>query len=249
MRAKFLIPLLALACRAVCAGEWTLCVDSNDWAVFTYPDHDGSLQTLVRSAAARQGGVVRYVSYPWRRCELMAEKGEVDGLLAEPWTKLSRDRFAFPLSAGKGDPRRAVAQVDLVFLQRAGGGASWDGKALRGLIGRVAFVQGYSEMGSALDALGIPNRDDYKSDMLDVRALLAGRNNVIATYAESADVLTAMPDLSGRLVRLGPPFARLPYYLAFGKGTYQVRRDEIEALWRQIADTRRGGGYAGSGLR
>jgi len=249
MRAKFLILLLALACRAVQAGEWTLCVDSNDWGVYTYPDHDGSLQTLVRSAAARQGDVVRYVAYPWRRCELMAEKGEVDGLLAVPWTPVSRDRFMFPLSAGKGDPERAVAQVDLVFLQRAGGGASWDGKILRGLIGRVAHVQGYAELGGALDALGIPNSDDYKSDMLDVRALLAGRTNVIATYADSADLLTAMPDLSRRLVRLGPPFARLPYYVAFGKGTYLARHDEIEALWRQIADMRRGGGYAGSGLR
>ena len=91
--------------------------------------------------------------------------------------------------------------------------------------------------------------DDYKSDMLDVRALLAGRTNVIATYAESADLLTAMPDLSGRLVRMGPPFAHLPYFVAFGKGTYQARHDEIEALWRQIADMRRGEGYAGSGLR
>jgi len=249
MRAKILILLLALACQVARAGEWTLCVDNNDWAVFTHPDHDGSLQTLVRSAAARQGGVVRYVSYPWRRCELMAEKGDVDGLLAVPWTKLSSDRFVFPLSSGRDDPQRAVAQVDLVFLQRAGGGASWDGKNLRGLVGRVAHVQGYAELGGALDALGIPSSDDYKSDMLDIRALLGGRTNVIATYADSADLLTAMPDLSGRLVRMGPPFARLPYYVAFGKGIYRARHDEIEALWRQIADMRRGGGSAGSELR
>src|SRR5579863_8485529 len=80
MRAKFLILLLALACRAVHAGEWTICVDSNDWGVYTHPDHDGSLQTLVRSAAEDLGTTVHYVAYPWRRCELMAEKGEVDGL-------------------------------------------------------------------------------------------------------------------------------------------------------------------------
>ena len=239
MRAKFLILLLALACQAVRAGDWTLCVDGNDWGVYTYPDHDGSLQTLVRSAASRLGDGVRYVAYPWRRCESMAEKGEVDGLLAVPWTALSRNRFAFPLSKAKGDPSRAVALVDLVFLQRAGGGVSWDGKNLRGLKGRVARVQGYAELGATLDALGIPSSDDYKSDMLDVRAMLEGRANVIATYGETADLLQTMPNLAGRLAPVGPPFARLAYYVAFGKDTYAARRAEADALWHQIAEMRR----------
>ncbi len=249
MRAKFLILLLALACRAVHAGEWTICVDSNDWGVYTHPDHDGSLQTLVRSAAEDLGGEVHYVAYPWRRCELMAEKGEVDGLLAVPWTDVSKSRFAFPLAGARSDPARAAAVVDLVFLQRAGGGVTWDGRSLQGLVGRVAHVQGYAELGGALDSLGIPNSDDYKSDMLDVRALLAGRTNVIATYAESADILQAMPDLSGRLARVGPPFARLAYYVAFGKGVYESRRTEIDTLWREIALKRHAGGFSGTGLR
>jgi len=249
MRAKILILLLALLCQAAHAGDWTICVDSNDWGVYTYPDHDGSLQTLMRSAAEQLGGEVHFVAYPWRRCELMAEKGEVDGLLAVPWTALSRDRFVFPMREARADTAQAVSVVDLVFLQRAGGGASWDGRTLRGLTGRVAHVQGYAELGGALDALGIPTSDDYKSDMLDVRALLAGRTNVIATYAESADLLLTMPDLSGRLARVGPPFARLAYYVAFGKEVYEARHAEIDALWHEIADRRHGGGYSGTGLR
>jgi len=249
IRRKFLILLLTLACQAVHAGDWTICVDSNDWGVYTYPDHDGSLQTLVRSAAEQLGSEVHYVAYPWRRCELMAEKGEVDGLLAVPWTALSRNRFVFPMREARADTAEAVAVVDLVFLQRAGGKASWDGQTLHGLTGRVAHVQGYAELGGALDALGIPTSDDYKSDMLDVRALLSGRINLIATYADSADLLMTMPDLSGRLARVGPPFARLAYYVAFGKDVYGARRSEIDALWREIAGKRHGSGYSGTGAR
>ena len=248
MRALFMILLLLLAGEAS-AGEFTVCVDDNDWGVYTYPDREGSLQALVRAAAARMGSEVRFAAYPWRRCELMAEKGEVDGLLAVPWTDISKERFAFPMKDGKADPARAAAMVDLVLLRRADSPVSWDGKTLRGLDGKVAHVQGYVELGGALDALGIPNSDDYKSDLLDVRAMLAGRTNVIATYAESADMLMVMPLLAGRIVRMGPPFAHLAYYVAFGRNVHAVRHDEIDALWREIAELRRGDGYAGTGLR
>ena len=249
MRVLFLILLMLLAGAPVQAGEFTVCVDSNDWGVYTYPDRDGALQTLVRAAATRLGGEIRFVGYPWRRCELMVEKGEIDGLLAVPWTDLSKGRFVFPMKDGQADPARAAAVVDLVLMRRADSPVTWDGKHLRGLDGTVAHVQGYAELGGALDALGIPNSDDYKSDLLDVRAMLAGRTNVIATYAESADMLAAMPMLAGRIVRMAPPFAHLPYYIAFGRDVYANRHDEIEALWRDIAEQRRGGGSAGDAVR
>ena len=81
----------------------------------------------MRAAVTRMGGEIRFSAYPWRRCELMAEKGEVDGLLAVPWTDVSKERFVFPMKDGQADPARATVVVDLVLLRRADSAVTWDG--------------------------------------------------------------------------------------------------------------------------
>jgi hypothetical protein len=238
MRAPILALMLLFACCSAAAREYHLCVDSNDWATYTHPDRDGTLQTLVRKAMARQGDSVHFTPLPWLRCEAMAEKGAVDGLVGVPGTAAARERFAFPLAQGLIDRSRAAATADIVLLRRAESAVRWDGHRLVGLKDKVAYVQGYDEIGARLDELGIPHSNEYRSDAQNMKALMLGRTNVVATYAESAVLLMQAPEYKGKLVQLEPSLGRIAYFIAFTKSVYAAEPDRIEALWRIVAELR-----------
>jgi hypothetical protein len=241
MRAPILALMLLFASAAAPARDYRLCVDSNDWASYTHPDRDGSLQILVRKAMARQGDSVRFIPLPWLRCEAMAERGAVDGLVGVPGIAAMQGRFAFPLAHGVIDIGRAPLAVDIVLVRDAASPVQWDGHRLTGLKNKVAYVQGYDEIGERLDQLGIPHSDDYHSDEQDVKALMLGRINVFATYAESAALLLENPDYRNKLVVLDPPLCRVYYFVAFSKRLYAADSGRIETLWRTIADLRERG--------
>jgi len=239
MRALLLLFLLMVTFGAA-AREFRLCVDANDWPPYTYPDRDGQLQQLVRQAAARRGDSVTFVALPWLRCESTLLAGGLDGLVGEPWSVRSRDKFAFPLTAGGADTGRALAGIDLALVRRAESPASWDGRTLTGLQGKVAYVQGNYEIAARLDALGIPNSDDYRSDDHIVKALMTGRTNAAILFPEAARRVAEAPEYKNRIVVLTPPFTRIFYYVAFAKAVYADDREAIESLWRALAELRAG---------
>lgn len=239
MRALLLLSVLMLT-SAAAARDFRLCVDANDWAPYTHPDHDGTLQMLVRQAAARQGDSVTFVALPWLRCEANLNAGSLDGLLGEPWSAVSRDKFAFPLKEGKADTSRAVAGIDIVLLNRVEDPVVWNGRSLMGLQGKAAYVQGNYEIEARLDALGIANSDEYRSNAQIVKALLAGRTNVAALFVDAAQSLAESDDYRGKLAVLAPPLAHISYYVAFSPPFYAGNREAVEGLWRSVAELRVG---------
>jgi len=237
MRTLISLSFLVLACAAS-ARDLRLCVDANDWAPYTYPDHDGILQKRVREAAAGQGDSVTYLALPWLRCQSMVESGTLDGVLALPGLAAKTDRFAFPMEAGRIDQSRSAGLGELVLLRRADSEVSWDGRRLTGLTGKVAYVLGYDGISARLDELGIPNSGEYRSDQQDVMALLAGRTNVIAIYARNAADLMNMPPYRDKMVLLQPPLGQVYYFLAFNKAFYARESEWVESLWSGLSRTR-----------
>ena len=237
MRAVLCLLLLTLAGTAA-ARDLHFCVDANDWAPYTYPDHDGILQRRVREAVSHQGDSVTFTALPWLRCEAMVESGALDAVLAVPNLPAKRERFAFPQAQGGVDETRAVGVGDLLLMRRADGAARWDGQHLTGLQGKVAYVLGYDGVEAKLDELGIPNSGDYRSDTQDVMALVAGRVSVIAVWAENGAALAEMPAYRDKVVLLSPPLGRISYYLAFNKAFYAAERDRVERLWAGLSELR-----------
>ncbi len=237
MRAILLFLLLILA-SAASARDFHLCVDSNQWAPYTYPDHDGVLQRRVREAASRQGDRVTFVALPWLRCEAMVENGSLDGVLALPGLPSKLEQFALPLAHGRIDEDRAAGVGELVLVRRAESDIQWDGKRLIGLRGKVTYALGYDGIAGRLAELGIPNSCDYRSDAQNVMALLAGRTNVIAIYSENAATLTEMTTHKDKVVVLTPPLGHVPFYLAFNKAFYAGEHDRVERLWTGLSELR-----------
>jgi polar amino acid transport system substrate-binding protein len=230
--------LLLSSLTAAQASDFKVCVDANDWPPYTYATREGTLQILVRMAMAEQGGKVYFTALPWRRCEMEVEKGTIDAALGMPPTAASLARFAFPRSGGRPDTARSVAVTDIVLLRRAGSPVAWDGQHLSGFVGSVLYPQGYEEIQSRLAELGIPCTDDYHSDEQNLRALLAGRSTVMATYIEQARRLAVDPQYGGRIEILAPPLLRYDYYLAFGLGAYGAATTVVERLWGDLAKIR-----------
>jgi len=238
MRAILLLLLLTLA-SAASARDFRLCVDSNQWAPYTYPDRDGVLQQRVREAASRQGDSVTFVALPWLRCEAMVENGSIDGVLALPGLPAKLEQFALPLAQGRIDGTRAAGVGELVLVMRADSGIQWDGQRLTGLQGKVAYALGYDGIAARLDELGIPNSCDYRSDAQNVMALLAGRTQVIAIYTENAVVLTEMTAHKDKIVILAPPLGHVSFYLAFNKAFHARERERVETLWTGLSELRK----------
>jgi polar amino acid transport system substrate-binding protein len=239
MRAILPLLLLILA-SAASAREFRLCVDANEWAPYTYPDHDGLLQRRVRDAATHQGDSVSFVALPWLRCEAMVLSGSIDGVLALPGLASKREQFALPLSQGRVDEARAAGRGELVLVRRADSEIQWDGQHLAGLRGKVAYALGYDGIAARLDELGIPNSCDYRSDAQNVLALLAGRTNVIAIYAENAAALAEMAAYKDKVAILTPPLGHISFYLAFNKAFYALEQDRVERLWSGLSGLRDG---------
>lgn len=237
MRALLVLLSLIWACAAS-AREVRLCVDGNDWAPYTYPDHDGTLQKRLRQVAAQQGDRVTFRALPWLRCLSMVESGELDGVLALPGVPAKAEHFALPMIDGHIDDSRAAGIGVLVLLRRADSGVTWDGSHLTGLQGKVGYVMGYDGIAARLDELGIPSSGEYHSAGQDMMALLAGRTNVMATYAQDAAVLLAMPAYRGKLVLLDPPLGHVSYFLGFNKEFQARERERTEALWSGLARAR-----------
>jgi polar amino acid transport system substrate-binding protein len=239
MRTLLLLIALML-CSGAVARDFRICVDANDWPPYTHPDRDGDLQSLVRQAAARQGDSITFVALPWLRCESVLLGNGLDGLLGEPWSARSQDKFAFPLIEGRADTSRAAAGIEVVLARRADSPAVWDGHTLTGLQGTVAYVQGDHEIAARLDALGIPNSDDYHSDAQTLKALLAGQTNVAILFPDAARRAAEAPEYKGKITVMTPPFGLIYYYLAFAKPVYAANREAIERLWRTVAEIRVG---------
>jgi len=237
MRVLLLLFVLLLS-GVASARDFRLCVDSNEWPPYTYPDHDGVLQRLVREAAARHGDSVTFVALPWLRCESMAASARLDGLVGVPDTTAERRYFVYPMASGKVDELRSLADVEVVLVRRVDSPAAWDGRKLSGLQGKVLYAQGYGEIAARLQALGIPSSDDYRADAPIIKALLAGRANVAATYAEAARRHITAGDYEGRIEILSPALGHFRYYVAFAKSVYAADPAAAENLWRAVAELR-----------
>lgn len=240
LRPLSLAVLLASICVAgsAAAASWTACVDSNDWAPFTYPDHDGLLQTLVRRAAAHVGDRVEFVALPWKRCEAEVAEGLMQAAVGAPGAQRTAQLLVFPRRGGELDSSRALVTTPQVLLTPSGSTLHWDGRHLRGLQGAVLYVMGYEDIEERLKLLNLPADGGAATNELNVRKLFAGRSNAMVTYRGDAERLLRRADLMGRLEMLTPPFGEYPYYLVVGPETYRLREAEVERLWNAIREVR-----------
>ncbi len=226
---------LLLACPgAGRAADLLLCVDSNEWAPYTYPDREGSVQRLLRLAGQRAGHKVEFVARPWTRCEREVELGQLQGAVGASSTPQALQRLAFPRRGGEVDSSRALVTTPMVLLRRVGSTVQWDGRRITGLQGPVLYVMGYDDVEHRLQALGIPSDGGGSTNEMNARKLLAGRGDLLVTYEHDAQRLMRLAPFAGRLERLPQAFGQYHYYLAVNVEFYEQHRQAMERLWDAV---------------
>jgi hypothetical protein len=151
--------------------------------------------------------------------------------------------FAFMLTCGASarDFRICVDANDWALCTRDGD--------LQTPVRPAVARQGDYEIAARLEALGIPDNDEYRSDENILKALLAGRANVAVLFPNAARRAAESLEYQGKVEVMTPPFGRIFYYIAFAKPVYEANREAIERLWRIVAEMRAGAIDPGDGGR
>lgn len=194
---------------------------------------------LVRQAAAQVHEEVRFEVMPWKRCLVMLEAGQVDGLLAASYQP-DRAVFArYPMTAeGEPDPGRRLHMDSYGLYRLKGSEVGFDGERLVGVDGRIAAQSGFSVIAQLRD-LGAEVDEDSKEMEPILRRLTAGRVVAAALLTASADrYISTRPEFAQRIERAPTPLVSKPYYLIVSDDCYRRSPERIEALWSAIGEAR-----------
>ncbi|GAB3257904.1 substrate-binding periplasmic protein [Chitinimonas naiadis] len=238
-----LLMLPCLLASPLWANELKICVDSNEWAPYTYPNRDGTLQTLVRMTASRLGHKVILTALPWRRCQTDVETGRQDGMLAVATTDYALANFSFPRRGPAIDTARAVVSAPYVLLRKTGSLAYWNGRQIVGLQGPVLYPHGYADIAARLKQLAVAGESGATTNEQNARKILAGRAELMAVYLGDANRLLAMPEFAGTLEALPEPLGESLSYLAVGKSFYAQNTAAMEQFWTELSITKQSDAY------
>jgi len=238
-------PALLALCLGACwqlapatpARELTACISDLAFAPVSYPDREGRHQYLLREAAERLGLRIRFAVEPRQRCVESVAAGRYDWLAAAVDTPSLRARLAYPMNGQQVDVRRALTQLQVVFLAPVGGAASWDGQRLSGLRGPLLYRNGHLAARDWAAERGVEAFASVATVNM-ARMLLAGRAGLALLAGNEADALLAQPEFAGRLQRLQPPVFEAVLFAVASPAYLQTHRDEAEALWTAMSQQR-----------
>ena len=148
--------LAILALPAGAAETIRVCSDDQPHPPFYFPDREGTVQVLLRMAAARAGVEIQIVPMPVRRCEAEIQNGGADAIAVAEFESQALKRYVFPLRNGRADPAKSVASTSALVFRSKGSSASWDGRRFTNLNGPVLVQTGHVFITRRLESMHIP---------------------------------------------------------------------------------------------
>jgi len=202
-----------------------------------FPDHDGSMQTTIKMAAARIGIDVNLTPLPFKRCRDSVDANLVAGILGAGYTPQNESIAVFPMKANGVDTSRALVSLKAMVFRAKGSGAGWNGREFSGLNLPVLF-QGYPAFLSKLEALRVPY--DYGTTTVEnnFSKLLADRGAVVIAFENDGMAALAKEEFAQKIEMLPTPFTEMAFYLAFSKQYFKQNTALAEKLWNAIHDAR-----------
>ncbi|MES2127988.1 MAG: hypothetical protein V4463_12005 [Pseudomonadota bacterium] len=232
---RWILLCCALAGHAAAAkAPLRICVDDQPHPPYVYPDHDGSLQQLVRAAAAQAGRTVHFLPAPILRCRELARTGGIDGQLAMAYISANLALYAFPYRRGAIDTERAVVSTRTMAFRLKGSTVQWDGKRFDGLATPVLIPRGVLLLEERLGAMGQPFDAGARASDANFDKLLAGRGALAIGYEHDGQALLKSARYAGKIDMLALPFTEEFSFLVFSQPYYRANTDEAERLWTAI---------------
>lgn len=236
---------LALACTLLAAAAplhagqaLRICSDDRAHPPYFYLDREGSVQTLVRMAAAQVGMKVEIAPMPVRRCRAEAQRGGVDAVLMTAFVDANARDLVYPMREGRADADKSVAQTRAMVFRRKGSKASWDGKRFSLLTGPILVPTSYAFISHHLKQLNVPFDDGARDAEQNFMKLLGSRADLVILPENDGLELLRNPKWGDRIEVLPAPFTSQEFYLAFSSAFFQEHPAVAAAFWRAIADIR-----------
>jgi polar amino acid transport system substrate-binding protein len=228
--------LATLALPAGAAETIRVCSDDQPHPPFYFPDREGTVQVLLRMAAARAGVEIQIVPMPVRRCEAEIQNGGADAIAVAEFESQALKRYVFPLRNGRADPAKSVASTSALVFRSKGSSASWDGRRFTNLNGPVLVQTGHVFITRRLESMHIPFDSGAAAAEQNFLKLIGKRGDLAVLPENDGLALLREPKWAAKIEALPAPFTTEKFFLVFSKRYFQAKAPVAEALWQASAD-------------
>ncbi|MDM8523826.1 transporter substrate-binding domain-containing protein [Desulfococcaceae bacterium HSG8] len=202
------------------------------------PSSPGITVDIVKQLENRIPGLkINFVRYPWKRCLLHLQKGEVDGLFKATY-KLERTKTGrYPMRDGKIDPERKIAVMSNSLYKLKQSAIGWDGKNFSNVNGYICAPRGYI-ITSILKEINIQVIES-DSSMSCLAKVMLKRVAAAALQTVTGDALfKTYPERFRHLEKVSPPLSTKPQYLMLSHQFVIKNPEMAERIWNAIAAIR-----------
>ncbi|QDL55888.1 hypothetical protein [Rhodoferax aquaticus] len=231
--------LLGVMSSSATARAVNVCISDRPVPPHTYPDREGPLQWLMRSAASQSGPGVVFSVAPFKRCLLGLEKAEYDAVLTVSGVSENQTIYAFPrLPNGELDSSKQSATVRHVVIRRKDDYVQWNGRSFSNLARPVMYQAGVRMLQEKLETLQVAVDASSNNETQTLRKLLLQRGDAAIVLSSIADVLLQDDEFKGKLDVLPEPFGQFTIYVAFSTLYYKENKLLVEDLWNRMKKLR-----------
>lgn len=208
--------------------------------VSVYPWITGDLKGLVLQELQQVEKITKlkfkYIRLPWKRCQIDAQNGRLDGLIAASFTKERTNWGVYPTKKNGDLDRNLRLHTDsfMVYITK-GSPIRFQNGRFENLENHPIGVQlGYS-VGSDLKEQGYATHSSFSTALDLIEAL---RTNVVtvAVLQKHATIKTLEdnPKLKQNIIELKQPFKVADQYLLFTKKFYSDHPEISNKIWKAI---------------
>lgn len=187
----------------------------------------------------------KYIRLPWKRCQIEAQNGKLDGLIAASFTKERTKWGVYPTQKNGSLNRNLRLHTDsfTVFKIKKSLIRFENGKFINLGLNKIGVQLGYS-VGTDLVEQGYPIYSSFSTANDLILALDSSAINVavLQKYA-TLKALSDNPKLKNNIVELQPPFKVADQYLLFTKKFYSTNQEISHRIWKAISVARESADY------
>lgn len=236
--------LAAYASEYTRPEQLTFCYENQDYLPFVRHIPDGSvskgqngvLPDLIIATAEQLGISIRFVSKPWKRCQVLLKAGEVDSIFAVIWQPEREAWGVFPKRSGQPDERYRLWRVDYKIYTRKDTELSWDGVRFSGVKMGLSAPLGYVAE-KKLEQLGV----NSKTNFLPAEGLkLVSKMRLDGYVLESSigDYLVQSEGVRDEVAPLPHPFFYADWYLPFSHKLFNRYPQVVKRFWHELGNVR-----------
>lgn len=227
------------------ANEIKLCYE--DATVFPWitGEQQGLVFTELKMIEKKLNIKFNFIRYPWKRCQLEAQSGKIDGLIAASYTRERAQWGIYPTKKnGDLDPEYRFHTDSFYVYVRKDSKIDFENNQFKNLGDNQIGVQlGYSVGNDLLD-MGYPIHSAFANAIDLLRQLDMGALNVaVLQNHETMRTLKANPHLHKNIKRINQPFKVKDQYLLMTKLFYAENEKLVKSIWKALSEARKSAVY------